>query len=302
MNHPGRLVQVGGGDVHVLCLGEGSPTVILDSGLGGSCLDWTLVQEEVSRFTRVCSFDRPGYGWSEPRSTERTSRTIVRELEMLLRAAEISGPYVMVGHSFGGLNMRLFAALNREEVRGLVLVDASHEQGLERLPQAFWSAVRRQLRVARWISALGGLRLADALGFIPTTRLFRQLPGKAAAAARRQFCRSETIRTLRRELDALPGSQRQVAASGNLGDLPLVILTSNLSLNPNRDLGPDVPIEEMRRAWRALQAELLGLSSRSRQVFVEDSGHYIAIERPQPVIRAIRETVDLARTAAVEAI
>ncbi len=304
MNHvnpPGRLVSVAGGDIHLLCSGEGSPTVILDAGLGGSTLDWTLVQEQVARFTRVCSFDRPGYGWSEPRAGERTTRNIVRELEELLRTAEIPGPYVLVGHSFGGLNMRLFSTRNPGKVCGLVLVDASHEEGLERLPPAFWKSIRLTLSVARWISPIGGLRLADALGLIPNTRVFECLPKEAAVSARRHLCRSQTIRTTHRELDALSESQRQVAEAGRLGDLPVVVLTSSVSTHPGRDLPPGVSIEEMRRAWRALQAELLRLSSRSRQVLVEDSGHYIAIERPQPVIRAIRETVQLARTEAVGA-
>ena len=298
---PGTLVRVGGRDIHLLCRREGSPTVILDSGLGSSSLDWSLVQEEVARFTRVCSFDRPGYGWSEPRPGARTSLIIVQELEELLRTVGIDGPYVMAGHSFGGLNARLFSARNPGKVRGLVLVDASHEEGLERLPQAFWRSVRLNLSIARWISPIGGLRLADALGLIPTARLLEHLPEEAAASARQHFFRSETIRTACRELDALPESQRQVAEAGSLGDLSLVVLTSNVSMNPNRELAPGVSLEEMRRAWHALQSEFLQLSSRSRQVLVEDSGHYIPIERPQPVIRAIRETVELARTEAVGA-
>lgn len=295
---PGTLVGVGRAGIHLLCRGEGSPTVVLDSGLGGCCLDWSLVQEEVARFTRVCSFDRPGYGWSDPRPGPRTSLVIVQELEELLASAGIDGPYIMAGHSFGGLNVRLFAARNRRKVGGLILVDGSHHEGLERLPRAFWRSVRLNLGIARWISPIGGLRLADALGLVPTTRLLRHLPEDAAACATRLFLRSETIRTVRRELDGLPASQRQVADAGTLGDLPVVVLTSNVSTHPDRDLAPGIPFEDMRRSWHGLQAELLGLSTRSRQVLVEDSGHYIAMERPRPVIRAIREAVELARTDA----
>lgn len=302
MNPPGRSVRLGGGAMHLLCRGEGSPTVILDAGLAGCSLDWTLVQEDVASFTRVCSFDRPGYGWSAPRAAQRSSSVIVEELEELLAAAEVAGPYVLVGHSFGGFNMRLFAASNRETVRGLVLVDASHPEGLERLPQAYWQAVHRKLSLARWIAPTGALHVADTLGLIPETRIFAHFPGRAAIAARRHFCRSRTILTTRRELDALPQSQRQVAAAGSLGDLPVVVLTSNLTLHPDRDLPREVSVEEMRRVWRVLQAELLGLSSKSRQVLVEDSGHYIAFERPQPVIQAIRETVQLAGRERVEAV
>jgi pimeloyl-ACP methyl ester carboxylesterase len=278
----------------MLCRGEGSPTVILDAGLAGCSLDWTLVQHTVATFTRVCAIDRPGYGWSAPRAGERSSGVIVREIEDLLLAAQVPGPYVVVGHSFGGLTMRLFATRNRESVRGLVLVDASHSEGLERLPQAYWDAIRRQLRLARWIAPTGVLHLADALGLIPETRLYARLPGPMSIAARRHFCRARTIRTTLHELDALAVSQRQVAAAGDLGDLPVVILTSSLTLHPDRDLPREVSITEMRQAWRVLQTELLRLSSKSRQVTVDQSGHYIAIERPQAVIQAIGETVQLA--------
>lgn len=298
---PGRLVPVAGGTMHLLCQGEGSPTVVLDAGLGGSFLDWAAVQPEVARFTRVCALDRPGYGWSQARRSERTSLNIVRELEDLLRVAGIEAPYVMVGHSFGGFNMRLYAARHPETVRGLVLVDASHQQGLERLPPAYWRAVRVTLTLARWMAPWGGLGIADALGLIPATRVFDGLPASAATAARRHLCCSRTIRTIRRELKALPQSQRQVAEAGSLGDLPVVVLTSNVSTQPDRDLPRGISLDDMRRAWRVLQAELLALSSRSRQVRVEDSGHYIAIERPQPVIRAILATVQLARAELVGA-
>lgn len=302
MSPPGRLVRVGTGMMHLQCQGADCPTVILDAGLAGCSLDWTLVQEGVAAFTRVCAFDRPGYGWSEPRATERSSAVIVRELEELLGAADVAGPLVLVGHSFGGLNMRLFAARHRETVCGLVLVDASHTEGLERLPPAYWNAVRRKLRLARWLAPIGGLRVADALGLIPETRLLARLPRRAAIAARRHACRGRTIRTTCRELEDLAHSQRQVAAAGALDDLPVVVLTSSLTLHPARDLPPGVSIQEMRRVWRALQADLLRISSRSRQVLVADSGHYIALERPQAVIRAVHETVQLARREVVEAV
>src|SRR5690349_6601006 len=123
---PGKLVDVGGYQLHVNCTGTGSPTVILDAGLGGTTLDWSKVQPAVTRFTRVCSYDRAGYGWSETApSTPRTSQQIVTELHALLTHAKINGPYVLVGHSFGGLNMRLYAYRYPAEVAGMVLLDAT---------------------------------------------------------------------------------------------------------------------------------------------------------------------------------
>src|SRR6185437_1161890 len=106
---PGKLVDVGGYKLHINCTGTGNPTVILDAGLGGTSLDWSKIQPAVTHFTRVCSYDRAGYGWSESGPGLRTSQQIVKELHLLLAHAQINGPYVLVGHSAGGLNMRLYA-------------------------------------------------------------------------------------------------------------------------------------------------------------------------------------------------
>src|SRR5437868_14963164 len=106
---PGKLVDVGGYRLHINCTGTGSPTVILDAGLGGTSLDWSKIQPAVARFTRVCSYDRAGYGWSESGPGPRTSPQIVKELHLLLVHAQVNGPYLLVGHSVGGLNMRLYA-------------------------------------------------------------------------------------------------------------------------------------------------------------------------------------------------
>ena len=124
---PGKLVDVGGYRLHINCTGTGSPTVILDAGLGGTSLDWSKIQPAVARFTRVCSYDRAGYGWSESGPGPRTSQQIVKELHLLLAHAQINGPYVLVGHSVGGLNMRLYAYRYPAEVAGMVLLDSTDE-------------------------------------------------------------------------------------------------------------------------------------------------------------------------------
>src|SRR5713226_519244 len=117
---PGKLIDVGGYRLHINCTGTGSPTVILDAGLGGTSLDWSKVQPAVAHFTRVCSYDRAGYGWSDTGPGPRTSQQIVKELHLLLMHAQISGPYILVGHSLGGLNMRLYAYRYPGEVAGMV--------------------------------------------------------------------------------------------------------------------------------------------------------------------------------------
>ena len=133
---PGELVDVDGHAMHLNCTGEGSPTVVLDTGLGDSSVNVLPVQNSIASFTRVCSYDRAGYGWSEPGPEPRTSEQIVGELATLLEAAGESGPYVLAGHSFGGLNMILFAAEHPDDVAGVVLIDSSHPEQTAALAEA----------------------------------------------------------------------------------------------------------------------------------------------------------------------
>ena len=128
---PGRLVDAGGYRLHLHCTGTGRPTVVLAAGLGDYSIDWGLVQPRVARFTRVCSYDRAGYAWSDPDPRPRSLQRAVDELQALLTNAEIPGPYVLVGHSWGGHIARVFAAQHRDAVAGMVLVDSSHEDRLE---------------------------------------------------------------------------------------------------------------------------------------------------------------------------
>src|SRR5262245_10874572 len=122
-----RKVDVGGYRLNLRCSGRGAPVVVLDAGAGEKLQTWDWVAPEVKKFTRVCAYDRAGLGKSDAGPEPRTSERIVAELDALLRRAEVPGPYVLVGHSFGGLNVRLFASLHPEETAGLVLVDATPE-------------------------------------------------------------------------------------------------------------------------------------------------------------------------------
>ena len=131
---PGEMVDVGGYRLHINCVGQGSPTVILESGLGNMSVDWANVQPEVAKTTRVCAYDRAGTGWSEPGPEPRDPQQIAHELHTLLGNAGIDGPYVLVGQSFGGLYVRMYAARYPKEVEGMVLVDASHPDMWTRLP------------------------------------------------------------------------------------------------------------------------------------------------------------------------
>jgi pimeloyl-ACP methyl ester carboxylesterase len=140
----GRSVNVGGFWLNIHCTGEGSPAVILESGLGIPAMGWDLVQPDVEKFTQVCSYDRAGYGWSDPGPLPRTSEQIAKELHALLQNAGVQPPYVMVGHSFGGVNVRVYNGLYGSEVAGMVLVDSSQEDEHPQLPASMTPRERRE--------------------------------------------------------------------------------------------------------------------------------------------------------------
>ena len=133
---PGELVDVGLYQLHIYCTGSGSPAVILESGLGDSYISWKKVQPQIAKFTRVCSYDRAGLGFSYYTRHPSTSKHFAQELHTLLHNAGIPPPYVLVGHSMGGFTVRLYASLYRSEVAGMVLVDSSHPEQQKRLPPA----------------------------------------------------------------------------------------------------------------------------------------------------------------------
>jgi len=148
----GQRVDVGGYRLHISCIGDGSPTVVLDAGQGGFSLDWSLIQPELATTTRVCAYDRAGYGWSDPSPQPRTPRQIAEELHTLLGNAGIEGPYVLVGHSAGGKHVRLYATRHPQDVAGMVLVDARTEYvDANRSPEALAAEHKQQRRFQRTI-------------------------------------------------------------------------------------------------------------------------------------------------------
>src|SRR5215469_8259773 len=131
---PGQLIDVNGRKMHIDCAGQGSPTVILDSGLGDTYLSWQKVQPEIAKFVEVCAYDRAGIGYSDPSPQPRTSRVIASELRELLQAAHVPPHYILVGHSMGGFDVRVYAGMHPNDVAGMVLVDASHPDQENRFP------------------------------------------------------------------------------------------------------------------------------------------------------------------------
>jgi pimeloyl-ACP methyl ester carboxylesterase len=154
-------VRVNERQMHIHVTGEGTPTVVFESGMGASCLSWTLVQPEVAKFSRAVSYDRAGHGWSDPAREPRTAQQIAQELHLLLDAASIPGPYILVGHSFGGYVNRAFAHRYRNEVVGMVLVDSVHDAEWENPTLEQLRIIELALRYAwitAWLARLGFVR------------------------------------------------------------------------------------------------------------------------------------------------
>ena len=279
---PGKLVTVGGRKMHIDCSGVGSPTVILDSGLGDSYYAWHKVQPAIARFTRVCSYDRAGIGYSEASGGPRTSRTFAGQLHDLLRAAEIAPPYLLAGHSMGGFDVRIFASLYRQEVAGVVLVDSSHPDQQSRLPPELRNLDASWIREQEFFEFTMPFGLPRLLGFCGND-----------AAERAASCNFHSLRESIAELKSISESAAEAGASGMLDDLPLIVLTQDPNA-PQYDPPEDL-VKPASAAWQQMQKELAQLSTRSTQIIAKNSGHYIQLDRPDVVIGAIRTMVDQAR-------
>ena len=267
---PGKLVDVGGYRLHIHCQGQGLPALIFDSGTGGFSLEWMQVQKVLSRHTRVCSYDRAGYGWSDMGPLPRTSRRITQELRTLLGRAGVSGPYIVAGHSFGGYTAQLFARHYPQDTAGLVLIDSSHPEQVERLPAPERGEPRTDIHRARSY-------------LVSKPVMHPNFPDETKTLAHWMMQRWRQVLTWREEMNGLPVSARQVRFSSPMPKVPMVVLTRGLRVWPNNDYG-----NEMERIWMELQDELSLLSDNSVHLIAEHSGHLIHLDQPELVINAVQ--------------
>ncbi|MGA8868112.1 MAG: alpha/beta hydrolase [Candidatus Sulfotelmatobacter sp.] len=281
---PGELVDVGSYRMHINCTGQGTPAVILDSGLGDSYASWYKVQPQIAQFTRVCSYDRAGLGYSDASPHPRTSKAIAEELHTLLHNAGILGPIILVGHSMGGYDVRLYTSLYRDQVAGMVLVDASHPEQQKRFPPALNDMEASFLRQAEFLEFTMPFGIPRLLGFCGHD-----------PAIRAAECNFRTAHEGVTELKTVPESAAQTAACGPLGDLPLAVLSHDPD-KPQPDLPEDL-VKPTNDAWDQMQEELAHLSSRGTRTIAKGSSHYIQIDRPDVVVDAIRRVVDEVRQA-----
>ena len=296
----GRSITLGadfpGVTLNLNCIGQGTPTVILDSGLGVPAVGWDLVMPDVAKVARVCSYDRAGYGWSSAGPVPRTSGEIAKELHALLAASGEKGPYVLVAHSFGGYNVRVYADKYPADVAGLVLVDTSNEDQEQLMPASLRKLSRDQVKQLD-----SQRRLMPILVFFGIARLTSRDEGDSKLS--KEFrdkmkylqLQAKFIDAAISEIKNFSQSSEEVRRTGNLGDRPLVVLTAGKG-EDEKDLPKGVSAQEMqefRKTWISdLQVRQARLSTRGKQIVVPDSTHMIPMERPDIVVNAIREVCD----------
>lgn len=290
---PGQLVDIGRLRLHINCTGAGSPTVILEAGPNDSSLIWQLVQPEISRFTRVCSYDRAGFGWSDAPNEPRSSANIATELDRLLTRAAVPGPYVLVGHDFGTLDLRVFTWRHRQEVAGMVFVDSVHPDIHNRPPfnvAAQSTVANLYYRLIPWTVPLGVPRILDWCRdnfiFPNQPKEWADLTPEAAA----QYCRLQSWRTEQAQVTDETGSF--YANTGPLGDMPLVVLSHDPQVNDFGGFFSPADLVKAERSWMEMQGELRTLSSRSKWIVAKGSYHWIQINRPELVVAEVQEIVD----------
>ena len=305
---PDRFVNVGRHCLHLRCEGDAAPSVIFDSALGASSLSWSLVQSGVARAARACTYDRAGFSWSEAGPLPRTAGRIADELHELLVRAGIPPPYLLVGHSFGGLVMQLFASRHREAVAGLVLIEPAHPEDWTQPSEEQRTLIARGVRLCRYGAAAArmgvarGVSLLVGLGALGPARALVALVSRgglrredegilapiwklspdARAVLQRAWTQPKFFEALGSQIEFMGQSAAEVAreARDDYGDLPLVVMTGA-------------------GAERRLEADavLARRSTRGRHIIVAETGHWIPIDAPHAVVEAIVETVAAIREA-----
>jgi pimeloyl-ACP methyl ester carboxylesterase len=270
---PGDFYSIEGKRMHLVCTGAGLPTVVLEAAAGARGLQWRKVQPALSTITRVCSYDRAGHGWSEPRNGARDAESIVRELHMLLERARVSKPFVYVGESAGGLYIREYAREYPAELQAVALIESSSPLQIDELPgfRASWENDTRAFQRKVWID-----RLRVWSGW-------ERLLGTCTDSV---DCRPAYVDMDENELPYFGISSQQAGRLKNFGQIPLLIMTKDTAKSP-------ITAEDT--VWEREQEASKSLSDRSWRVIARGSGHIVPIDRPDIVISELTQLIDYLR-------
>lgn len=301
----GGLHSVGDHSLYLYCTGEGSPTVVFEAGLGDGAVNFRSIQSRVARFTRACIYDRAGYGLSEAGPLPRDMTALVADLESLLAAAQERGPFVVAGHSFGGLVALDFANRNPASVSGVLLIDSSHPDQMTALQAVPEVVVAQDMEIA----GMTDLVAAAEAGQLPVEAVLPAAPAALSPAARLAWAEFMTtpkqLRAAAAEYDSLDVSLAEVASHVDIGAIPLIVLSRGVGLEgqlPSEalealGLTPDV-LARFSAIWDGLQVDLTKVSTNSKRVVAERSSHYVYLDQPALVEAAIRELVRETRAGA----
>lgn len=290
----GRRVDVGGFSLNLNCTGKGKPTVILESGLGIPAVGWSLVQPRIAQFARVCSYDRAGYGWSDPGPFPRTSREIARELHTLLANAHVAPPYILVGHSFGGFNVRLFNRMYSREVTGVVFVDASQEDAESEMSDAMKAANAKSLRQLRRMDSVMGLLIdfGIARSSIEQNLKVQNVPPQLVRELAYLELQKKYTDAILSERESFNESADEARGAGDFDDKPLIVLTAGAP-DPADAGVPNHDNNAFFEAWVGrLQPRLVDLSTNGSQLVLLNSHHLIPFEQPQSIVDAVKEVIE----------
>jgi pimeloyl-ACP methyl ester carboxylesterase len=285
---PGMLVDVGGHQMHIHCTGHGSPTVILDHVADTNSAQWALVQTQLSKETQVCSYDRAGFGWSDPGPAPRDTLQNARELHRLLTNAELPGPYLLVGHSYGGNVSRVYAMQYPDEVAGMVLVDPGvvyDRPGVPSEVNAQWKERPFIAMAGPWLVRFGVTRLAAANGLFG----YGDLPEEQGKAFVGLQLTKKLWQTLDEVSEAFPAMSSQVLeAEQHLGDIPVIVLSAELPMN-----------DFARQAWTDVNASIARMTTQGEHRIVPGTDHMsFALQRDHAQVTSdvILELVKYIRT------
>jgi pimeloyl-ACP methyl ester carboxylesterase len=297
-----RLVQLPDGrHIFMACEGKGSPTVLLESGYRSAARAWDKVMPMIARYARVCAYDRAGYGRSDPGPLPRDGAATARDLDAALRAAGIDGPFVMVGHSAGGLYVRLFSDLRPREVVGMVLVDSSVEHQDRRFDAVFGpgagSLEPRRQGAEQCLAAAQAGRLPSNEPALAGCTPKMPIGAKTASwrAAMDAASKPALWTTAISELDTLWADTSDEIDKGrqSYGDMPLIVLTAEKSQGD-----PSTPQGAQALAlWRTLHQEVAARSTRGQERLVAGSSHQMMSDRPDAIADAVREVLGEVRGA-----
>jgi pimeloyl-ACP methyl ester carboxylesterase len=287
---PGKLYTVDGYPMHIYCTGQGSPTIVLSSGLGDDFTAWARVQPILSQTTRACSYDRAGFGWSQSRPGVQDADAITSQLHHLLAAARVQGPIVLASHSISGIYLRSYAAHYPQDLVGLIFIDGATPLQDDRIPNELvkiQEQQRREMPRQKLLMTLGWYRLQGLCTSVPSGFEAYSLWFKADS------CVPSQMDAIENELDAERASGNETVDAGPFGDLPILILSRDPAVLPSN--WPASVAKGNAVVWNQMQEEAKSLSTQSRRIIAKGSDHYIQNDRPDLVNREVVAFITMLR-------